>query len=157
MTPRRVAFVLVFVAGVIGLFYVALALAYPGPSPRQVAARDAGDRLVENISGLSDGAAVDLADTLDQPWERAVLMEAYMSGDEMNKRLGFDWYSADDISGSDESQRTMAFVQGTSVVAEVHLRPETFRLDETITSFNRADSTFVAARDPSGLVVLHRP
>jgi hypothetical protein len=51
----------------------------------------------------------------------------------------------------------MAFVQGTSVVAEVHLRPETFRLDETITSFNRADSTFVAARDPSGLVVLHRP
>jgi hypothetical protein len=152
-----VALVLASVAGVIGLLIVAVLLAFPGPTPGQVAARDTGTRLVDRISGLSDGATVDLAKVLDQPWDRAVLMEAYMSGDEMNRRLGFDWYSADDSAGLDESQRTMAFVQGTSVVAQVRLRPETFRLGETVTSFDRADSTFVASRQPSGLVVLHRP
>jgi hypothetical protein len=39
-------------------------------------------------------------------------MEAYMPGDEMNNLLGFDWYSTDDWAGSDETQATLAFVQG---------------------------------------------
>ena len=153
---RRLTLIVGSAAAVIAMVVVALAIAFPGPTPGQVAARSAGDRLIEEIRALPAGVEVNLADALDGPWERAVLMEAYMPGDEMNERLGFDWYAADDLAGSDESQQTMAFVNGTTVVAEVLLSPDTFRLDVSIGSFGRAYSTFVTSRDPSGLVVLHK-
>lgn len=153
---RRVTLIVGSAAAVIAMVVVALAIAFPGPTPGQVAARSAGDRLIEEIRALPAGVEVNFADALDGPWERAVLMEAYMPGDEMNERLGFDWYAADDLAGSDESQQTMAFVNGTTVVAEVLLSPDTFRLDVSIGSFGRAYSTFVTSRDPSGLVVLHK-
>jgi hypothetical protein len=75
----------------------------------------------------------------------------------MNRRLGFVWYSADDVSGSDESQLEMAVVQGTTVIAEVRLGPDTFRIDSSITEFARADSIFVTERDEAGVVGLRRP
>jgi hypothetical protein len=153
---RRVTLIVGSAAAVIAMVVVALAIAFPGPTPGQVAARSAGDRLIAEIRALPAGVEVNLADALDEPWERAVLMEAYMPGDEMNQRLGFDWYAADHLAGSDESQQTMAFVNGTTVVAEVLLSPDTFRLDVSIGSFGRADSKFVTSRDPSGLVVLHK-
>ena len=153
---RHVTLIVGSAAAVIAMVVVALAIAFPGPTPGQVAARSAGDRLIEEIRALPAGVEVNLADALDGWWERAVLMEAYMPGDEMNERLGFDWYAADDLAGSDESQQTMAFVNGTTVVVEVLLSPDTFRLDVSIGSFGRAYSKFVTSRDPSGLVVLHK-
>ena len=155
-TTRRVTLIVGSAAALVLIVVAALALVFPGSTPGQVAAHDAGDRLIEAIRALPSGAEVDLADALDEPWERAVLMEAYMPGDVMNERLGFDWYTADDLAGSDESQQTIAFVNGRTVVAEVLPSPETFRLDASIESFGRAHSRFVTSRDPSGLVVLHK-
>ncbi len=70
---------------------VAVNLMFPGPTAAQVAAMGAGDRLVPLITSLRDGDTVDLVRALDVRWDRAVLMEAYMQGDEMNGVLGFDW------------------------------------------------------------------
>jgi hypothetical protein len=153
VTPRRGGVLLVAIVAMI----IAVVLAFLAPNPGRVAARSAGDRLTEKIAALAEGDEVDLAQALGQPWERAVLMEAYMSGDEMNEEIGFQWYGRDDLSGSDESQRTLAFVSQKTVRAEVLLSPETFRLEESIVAFDRADGTFVASRDASGLVTLHRP
>ncbi len=51
----------------------------------------------------------------------------------------------------------MAVVQGTTVIAEVRLGPDTFRIDSSITGFARADNIFVTERDGSGVVELRRP
>ena len=136
---------------------VAVNLMFPGPTAAQVAAMGAGDRLVPLITSLRDGDTVDLVRALDVRWDRAVLMEAYMQGDEMNGVLGFDWYHSDDWSGGDESQRRLAFVSGHTVVADLRLSYETFRMDAAIDSFDASDPVFVARRDESGVVFLYRP
>ncbi len=92
MRRRRITLAVASAAAVVAFVAIALAVAFPGPTPGQVAAREAGDRLTQKISALGAGVTVDLAEALDQPWDRVVLMEAYMSGDEMNRELGFDWY-----------------------------------------------------------------
>ena len=141
---RRVTLIVGSAAAVIAMVVVALAIAFPGPTPGQVAARSAGDRLIAEIRALPAGVEVNLADALDEPWERAVQMEAYMPGDEMNERLGFDWYAADDLAGSDESQQTMAFVNGTAVVAEVLLSPDNVpprRLDRVLRARRQQSSS----------------
>lgn len=136
---------------------VAANMMFPGPTAGQVTATDAGDRLIPRITSLKDGDQVDLAQALEVTWERAVVMEAYMSGDEMNDVLGFVWYRDDDWAGSDESQRTLAFASGRTVVAEVMLSVDTFRMVEAVESFDAFEAVFVARRDESGVVFLYRP
>lgn len=129
--------------------------------------RDAGDRLAAQVIQLADGERIDLAAAVGQPWERAVMIRAYTGGDEMNKIVGFRWWRSDDWAGSDEVQRTLAFIAGNTVVAEVEVGPYTFRLldpvfdaedsDVTFVEFAPSDADFVASRAPGGLVTLTRP
>jgi hypothetical protein len=154
MTPRRGASLL---AVAILALVIGVVLAFFRPNPVRVAALEAGDRLTEKVAALAEGDDVDFVQAMGLPWERAVLLEPYMPADMMNEQIGFHWYAGDDVSGSSENQRTLAFVAQRTVVAELLLSPQTFRLDESIVAFNRANATFVASRDPAGLVTLHRP
>lgn len=149
--------VLLIVVVLIASVAAAVNLLFPGPTQGQIAAIDTGDRLIPRIMGLQNGDHVNLARALDVAWERAVLMAAYKDGDEMNDVLGFAWYRHDEWAGSDESQRTLAFTSGRTVVAEVLLSPETFRIDEAVESFEASDAVFVVRRDESGVVFLYRP
>lgn len=126
---------------------------------------ETGDRVAAQVMQLADGERIDLATAVGQPWERAVMIRAYTGGDEMNKIVGFPWWSPDDWAGSDEVQRTLAFVAGNTVVAEVEVSPDTFRLDDpvfdegdvTFIEFAPSDAVFVASRAAGGLVTLTRP
>ena len=64
-----------------------------------------------------------LATAVGQPWERAVMIRAYSDGDEMNRLVGFPWWSSQDLSGSHVRQRMRAFIAGKTVVAEVEVSP----------------------------------
>jgi hypothetical protein len=157
LTARRTHILVVAMAALIAGLVLAAAIAFRSSDPNKEAARAAGTSLANRVAALAKGDKVDFAQAVGQPWERAVLMEAYMQGDEMNLLIGFQWYSEDDLSGSDETQRTLVFLAQKEVVAEVLLSPQTFRLDGSIVGFPWADATFIASRDSSGLVTLRHP
>lgn len=120
--------------------------------------RAVGDRLVAAIAAMPDGTEVDLAEALGVPWDRAVLMEPYSTGADMNARLGFPAF-ADDASGpADEANQFVVFVKGESVVTTSGLFPGTrsFRFDSSIPQFSRDDARFVVVRSDDG-VTLARP
>jgi hypothetical protein len=128
-----------------------------GPTPEQAAAQAAVARMVAVVGESSEGEQVDLAKVLDVPWDRAVLMDAYMDGDDMNKVLGFHGYPSDATSQMDESTQFVVFVRGETVVGDAPLWPsEGFQFDDSIRAFTRADAVFVASRGPR-IVELSRP
>jgi hypothetical protein len=128
-----------------------------GPTPKQAAAEAALVRMVAVVGASSEGDQVDLAKVLDVPWDRAVLMDAYMTGDDMNEVLGFHAYASDAKSQMDESTQFVVFVRGETVVADAPLWPdEGFQFDDSIQAFSRADAVFVASRGPS-IIELRRP
>ena len=140
------------VAALIGI--AAAVLLVFGESADKKAARAAGDAVEQRVAGLGNGEAIDLATALDQPWQRAVVMHAYMSGDEMNAGLGFRWFDDDQWSSySDESQRLL-FVADQTVVADVMTGPETFFLDDAVTELDPSAATLIASRDADDLVTL---
>lgn len=116
------------------------------------------ERMIKTVTAAQDASRVDIAVALDLPWDRAVLMEAYMPGDEMNRRLGFRWYGEDAISAANESSQFVAFVSGQTVVADTVLDDDEFKFDESVESFARSEGKFVVVReDTSGSVTLSRP
>ena len=116
------------------------------------------ERMITTVRAAQDGAQVDLATALDLPWDRAFLMEAYMSGDEMNRRLEFAWYDRDAISASDESRQFVVFINGHTVVADTVLDDDEFQFDEPVESFARSRGQFIVVReDTSGYVMLSLP
>ena len=89
--------------------------------------------------------------------DRAVFMDAYMNGDDMNEVLGFDGYASDANSQMDEATQFVVFVRDETVVADALLWPdEGFQFDDSIRAFSRADAVFVASRGPS-IIELRRP
>jgi hypothetical protein len=128
-----------------------------GPTPEQVAGEDAVVRMISVVGASSEGERMDLAQVLDVPWDRAVLMDAYMTGDDMNAVLGFDGYPSDASSQADEATQFIVFVRGETVVADTNLWPdEGFQFDDAIRAFTRTDAVFVAHRGQT-IVELTRP
>lgn len=128
------------------------------PGLQQFAARQAVKAMTATIASAPAGQRVDLAKALTLPWDRAVLMDPYMNGTEMNRVLGFEAYPADATSQLDESAQFLVFVRDRAVVADTVLWPEadSFRFDSGIRDFSRSDAVFVVARD-GDLVRLQRP
>lgn len=128
-----------------------------GPTPEQAAAEAAVVRMVGVVGASSEGEQVDLAKVFDVPWDRAVLMDAYMNGDDMNEVLGFHGYASDANSQMDEATQFIVFVRGETVVADAPLWPDDgFQFDDSIRAFTRTDAVFVASRGPT-IVELSRP
>lgn len=51
-----------------------------GPTSEQAAAEAALVRMISVVGASSEGEQVNLAKVLDVPWDRAILMAAYMNG-----------------------------------------------------------------------------
>lgn len=151
----------------VGLSFAVLWLA-TRPTAQELAVQkgwEAGERFEAKVMQLADGERIDLAIAVGQPWERAVLLRAYHDGDDMNKIVGFPWWPSDHWSASDESQRMLAFIAGNTVVAQVGVSEETFRINEdgwdesdaAFVEIDLSDAIFVASRDADGFVTLIEP
>lgn len=143
--------VVVGLAVAAGVWWIAGWVSMPGDS-------EASERMVESIAAMPDGREVNLADVLTITWDRAVLMEPYATGSQMNEKLGFGAFRDDAWGPLDEANQLVVFVAGQSVVATANLFPDpsSFRFDQSIRDFTRDDATFVVERD-GGRVTLTRP
>lgn len=157
LKPRRLrvglAVALVVALGIVGV----TALFAVGPGAEQRAARAAGAALVARVSALSEGEMIDFATAVRSPWQRALVFDAYVPGDQMNEALGFEWFEADDASSFYDGEMRLLFVSERTVVADVRTRDGTFWLDFSGTGFAPSDAVFVASRVAGGPVTLARP
>ena len=85
--------------------------------------------LVETIESTPDGQSVDLAKAFDLPWDQAVLVGPYASGQDANQVLGLDGLDANAMLNSDDSGANLIFASGTSVVANLQLPWAGFSFD----------------------------
>jgi hypothetical protein len=116
------------------------------PTPEQLAAQAAEQRLLEVIQAAPDGSTIDVAKVFDVPWDRAVLMPAYAGPKTMNDLLGFDWFSGDDSGPQDEMSQMTVYVQGRRVVWAILTWDYDFA--DGVERFSAADAVFTVAQSP---------
>lgn len=69
----------------------------------RMAADEAATQAVAVIAVTPSGIRVDLAVAVPIEWERAVLMEPYSTGEQMNAKLGFRGFPDDGWGPADEA------------------------------------------------------
>jgi hypothetical protein len=112
--------------------------------------------LTATLTQTPSGQPVDLAKVLGIPWDKAVLMPAGSTGDEMNRRLGFSVYAPGDLSPKDPATQFIVFTLEKVIVAQIELPPSGVQFDHAVEGFTRSDAIFVVSR-VTGAEVLKRP
>jgi hypothetical protein len=156
--PKRTRVIALVILAALAIFVAIAAwtVVTARPDRNSATARAAVGRMIGVVAATPDRGQVDFAQALDVPWDRAVMIAPYTDGAAMNARLGFDWYSASDVSTRVVTAQFVVFVQDRTVVAEAELAAGTFRFDSFVKEFTRAQGVFNVVRSANDTVLQMR-
>ena len=123
---HRIAVVIRSVARILVPLFVAGACVFAPPGHID----DLGERIQASAADLPADETVNLTEALGSDWQRAVVISGYVTEDEIDETIGFEWSDAGRTGGRDNDGQLVVLIRDENVVAWAFFyQPVEFDLD----------------------------